>query len=449
MLSREDNQLLIQIGPGTDMGNLMRQYWMPIYLSTDLEKPDNKPQKIKLLGENLIIFRDTSGRVGLLSETCAHRGASLYWSRNEEDGIRCVYHGWKYDVTGQCVDMPNEPAASNFRAKVKTLAYPCTERNGVVWAYMGPRETPPPLPDLEFNLLPPEHVIIHRDLQETNWVQGLEGNIDSSHLSFLHTRLEAAGDADFYGHGPGTRGLFYEDAAPKMEVVNTDAGVMYGAGRAEEAGKVYWRITQFLMPFYGMFAPVSLEECPLQWWVPLDDNAVMKWDIRWNPSRPIKEEEKTVLIMADPGGFVPWTADPYTHWRLAASAENDYLNDYGSQLDKRFFGVPSVNLQDKAVLESMGHVVDRTIEHLGTSDAMIIRTRRRLINAAIALRDHGVVPPGVDDPAVYRRRTATAILDAGEDWQVGAGPYLEAFTDVGVLSAEAQQASMRVRQQAP
>jgi hypothetical protein len=154
-----------------------------------------------------------------------------------------------------------------------------------------------------------------------------------------------------------------------------------------------------------------------------------------------------LLIMADPGGFVPWTADPYSHWRLAASAENDYLNDYGSQLDKRFFGVPSVNLQDKAVLESMGHVVDRTIEHLGTSDAMIIRTRRRLIDAAIALRDHGVVPPGVDDPQVYRRRTATAILDSSEDWQVGAGPYLEAFTDVGVLSAEAQQASMRVRQQ--
>jgi len=447
MLSREDNELLTQVGSGTAMGNLMRQYWMPIYLSLDLEKPDNKPQKIKLLGENLIIFRDTSGRVGLLSETCAHRGASLYWSRNEEDGIRCVYHGWKYDVTGQCVDMPNEPAASNFRQKVKALAYPCTERNGVVWAYMGPREAPPPLPDLEFNLLPPEHVIIRRDLQETNWVQGLEGNIDSSHLSFLHTRLDSTGNAEFYGEGPATRGLFYEDAAPKMEVVNTDAGVMYGAGRAEEAGKTYWRITQFLFPFYGMFAPVSLEECPLQWWVPLDDQAVMKWDIRWNPSRPIKEEEKPLLIMADPGGFVPWTADPYSHWRLAASAENDYLNDYGSQLDKRFFGVPSVNLQDKAVLESMGHVVDRTIEHLGTSDAMIIRTRRRLINAAIALRDRGIVPPGVDAPQVYRRRTATAILDSSEDWQVGAGPYLEAFTDVGVLSAEAQQASMRVRQQ--
>jgi phthalate 4,5-dioxygenase oxygenase subunit len=264
MLSKEDNELLTHVGPGTPMGALMRQYWMPIYLSTDLEKPDNKPHRIKLLHENLIIFRDTLGNVGLLTEVCAHRGASLYWSRNEENGVRCVYHGWKYDVTGRCVDMPNEPTASNFRDKVRIRSYPCQERNGVVWTYMGPREEPPPLPDLEFNLLPQEHLIIRRDLQESNWVQGLEGNIDSSHLSFLHTRLEATGNAEFYGEGPATRGLFYNGAAPKMEVVNTDAGVMYAAGRAEEPGKVYWRVTQFLMPFYGMFAPVSLEECPLQ-----------------------------------------------------------------------------------------------------------------------------------------------------------------------------------------
>jgi phthalate 4,5-dioxygenase len=446
MLSKEDSEILTHVAPGTPMGDLMRQYWMPIYLSTDLEKPDNKPHRIKLLHENLIIFRNTDGEVGLLSEICPHRGASLYWSRNEENGLRCVYHGWKFDITGQCTDMPNEPAASNFRDKVQAGAYPCQERNGIVWTYMGPRETPPPLPDLEFNMLPQDHLVIRRDMQESNWVQGLEGNIDSSHLSFLHTRLEAAGNAEFYGEGPATRGLFYNDPAPQMEVTNTDAGVMYAAGRAEEPGKVYWRVTQFLMPFYGMFAPVSLEECPLQWWIPLDDHAVMKWDIRWNPSRPIREEEKKSLILDDPGGWVEWTSDAYSHWRLKASADNDYLNEYDAQLDKRFSGVPSINLQDKALLESMGHIVDRTIEHLGTSDAMIIRTRRRLINAAIALRDHGTVPPGVDDPEVYRRRTATAILDDGVDWQVGAGPYLKAFTNEPVLSAEAQQASLRVKQ---
>ena len=449
MLSQQDNELLTHIGPGTAMGNLMRQYWMPIYLSSDIGENDSKPHRIKLLGEQLLIFRDTLGRVGLLTQVCAHRGASLYWSRNEQGGLRCVYHGWKYDVSGQCVDMPNEPASSNFKDKVRILAYPTQERNGLIWAYMGPRETPPPLPELEFNMLPAEHMQVRRDLQETNWVQGLEGNIDSSHLSFLHTRLERDGTADFYGRRPFNRGLFFEDDAPKMEVLGTDAGVMYAAGRAEEPGKRYWRVTQFLMPFYGMFAPVSVAECPLQWWIPLDDDAVMKWDIRWNPSRPITDEEREFLVLHDPGGYVQWTHDPYTHWRLAADRENDYLNDYSAQLTKRFSGIPSVNLQDKAILESMGHVVDRRIEHLGTADAMIIRVRRRLIDAAVALRDQGVVPPGVDDPQVYRRRTATVILDETEDWQTGAGPYLEAFTDLPVLSAEAQQASMRAGQPRP
>ena len=167
MLSREDNELLTQIGPGTAMGNLMRQYWMPIYLSSDLPENDSKPERMKLLHEDLIIFRDSEGRVGLVTEVCPHRGASLYWSRNEKGGLRCVYHGWMYDATGRCVDMPNEPPYSNFKDKVRLkAAYPCVERNGVVWTYMGPRETPPPLPDLEFNMLAPEHIAIRRDLQD-------------------------------------------------------------------------------------------------------------------------------------------------------------------------------------------------------------------------------------------------------------------------------------------
>jgi len=444
MLTASDNELLAHIGPGTPMGNLMRQYWMPIYLSSDLPENDSKPERMKLLHEDLIIFRDSEGRVGLVTEVCPHRGASLYWSRNEKGGLRCVYHGWMYNVTGRCVDMPNEPAYSNFRDKVRLkAAYPCIERNGVVWTYMGPRSTPPPLPELEWNMLPQSHVDIRRDLQESNWVQGLEGNIDSSHLSFLHTRLAPDGNAEFAGPFPQNRGLLFNDNVPKMEVVTMEAGVRYAAGRKEEPGKVYWRITQFLMPFYGMFAPVGLAECPIQWWIPLDDNNVYKWDVRWNPVRPLTDEERTFLLMPDPGGWVEWTADPYSHWRLNASHENDYLNDHQAQIDKRYSGIPSINLQDKAILESMGHIVDRTEEHLGTADAMIIRTRRLLINAAKALRDHGTIPPGVDDPQAYSVRTATTILDEGLDWQEAAGPDLQAGTDRPVLSAEAQQASAR------
>src|SRR3954447_22539158 len=198
MLSREDNEALTRVGPGTIMGDLMRQYWLPFLYSSEVE-PDGPPLRLRLLGEDLIVFRDSDGKLGLLGANCPHRGAGLFFGRNEESGLRCVYHGWKFDTTGQCVDMPSEPAESNFKSKIKATAYPCTERNGLIWTYMGPRDVPPPLPDLEFNLLPESHVAITKNLQETNWVQGLEGNIDSSHLSFLHTRLEANGDAGFGG----------------------------------------------------------------------------------------------------------------------------------------------------------------------------------------------------------------------------------------------------------
>src|SRR5438067_12960854 len=154
MLTKEENELLCRVGPGTVMGNLMRQYWVPALLSSELPEPDSAPLRVRLLGENLIAFRDSSGQVGLLDQACPHRGASLFFGRNEEEGLRCVYHGWKYDVSGQCVDMPSEPSESNFKSKIKATAYPCRERGGVIWAYLGPREVPPPLPDIEANMLP-------------------------------------------------------------------------------------------------------------------------------------------------------------------------------------------------------------------------------------------------------------------------------------------------------
>ena len=223
-----------------------------------------------------------------------------------------------------------------------------------------------------------------------------------------------------------------------MEVSFTDAGVMYGAGREEQPGTMYWRVTQFLMPIWGMFAPVSPAECPMQWWIPLDDHHVMKWDVRWNPIRPMTEEERARFLGEDPGGYVPQRSDPLYQWRLKGDLTNDYLMDHHAQRARRFSGIPSVNLQDKAVLESMGPIVDRTHEHLGTTDTMIIQVRRRLIEATRALRDRGVTPPGVDDPEVYRVRTATVIVPKGQPWRDSAADYLKAFTDLPVLSAEAQ-----------
>src|SRR5215208_4993228 len=153
MLTREENELLTRIGPGTPMGELLRQYWVPALLSEELPEPDGVPVRVTLLGEELVAFRDSEGRVGLVDAHCPHRGASLFFGRNEECGIRCVYHGWKFDVAGNCVDMPSEPAESNFKHKVHARAYPAHERNGIIWAYMGPREVPPPLPDIEANLM--------------------------------------------------------------------------------------------------------------------------------------------------------------------------------------------------------------------------------------------------------------------------------------------------------
>ena len=193
MLSHEDNELLCRVGPGTPMGELFRQYWLPAMQSSELPEPDGDQVRVKLLGEELIGFRDTNGKVGLIQNACPHRGASLFYSRNEQGGIRCIYHGWKFDTSGACLDMPNEPAQSNFKDRVKATAYPTIERGGVVWAYMGPRETPPALPDLEGNM--DENSMVYGQIRNCNWMQALEGDIDTVHFSFLHRRAasEAGG----------------------------------------------------------------------------------------------------------------------------------------------------------------------------------------------------------------------------------------------------------------
>src|SRR5438034_4494753 len=185
-MTNEENELLTRVGPGTPMGELMRQYWVPALASTELPAADGGPVRVKLLCEELIAFRDSAGRAGLLGNHCAHRGASLFFGRNEEDGLRCVYHGWKYDVTGQCVDMPSEPPESNFKTRVRVTAYPCQERGGVIWTYMGPRTTPPPLPDIEPNMLREGAYTVGLTSRNCNWLQGLEGDIDTSHLQILH-----------------------------------------------------------------------------------------------------------------------------------------------------------------------------------------------------------------------------------------------------------------------
>jgi len=246
MLSTEDNELISQVGPETLMGDLMRQYWVPAMLSSEVPEPDSEPIRVMLLGEQLIGFRDTSGEVGLISNLCPHRGASLFFGRNEENGIRCVYHGWKFDTSGNCVDMPNEPAESNFKSRIKASAYPCRERGGVVWAYLGPVEHMPPIPKFAWTAAPETHLHVTKVIQECNWLQGLEGGIDTSHAPIMHRLLsESSKRGGFKPSNPFVRGK-----APKLVVDITDYGYQYAGLRPLGDAEMHIRTYHFVLPFH-------------------------------------------------------------------------------------------------------------------------------------------------------------------------------------------------------
>src|SRR5574341_1554797 len=201
MLNRENNETLCRVGPGTAMGALLRRYWLPLLLSSELPERDGAPVRVRHLGESLIAFRDTDGQVGLVAENCPHRGASLFFGRNEESGLRCVYHGWKFDTWGACVDMPNEPPGSSFKHKVRIAAYPGVEWGGVIWIYMGPPELQPEVPQFEWGLLPQSHRVIVRWAQECNFAQAMEGDLDTTHVSFLHKTLDGTTNATLRRRG--------------------------------------------------------------------------------------------------------------------------------------------------------------------------------------------------------------------------------------------------------
>jgi phenylpropionate dioxygenase-like ring-hydroxylating dioxygenase large terminal subunit len=428
MLSKADNELISRVGPGTLMGDLMRQYWLPAMYTWELE-PDGAPQRVRLLGENLIAFRDTNGVPGLVAENCPHRGASLFFGRNEERGIRCVYHGWKFDTSGACVDMPNEPPESNFKHKVKVTAYRAADWGGMIWAYLGPRQdNPPELPHFEWCRLPEEQVHhAYRGIYRSNWLQGLEGDIDTSHLYFLHGRLKT--------DDPASYGVYHGDKAPRLEIMETPHGLLYGARREEEDGNIYWRTTQYLMPIFDMFPATEDGFVPSHMYTPIDDETTMHWGVRWHPTRPMPGDRKVVTSMSkvpDRSSMGPMRPEqhgkPYAKWWPVAGPENDYMLDREVQKTMNFTGIPTVRLQDAAMTGSMGPIMDRSREHLGTTDTMIIQTRRRLLKAARALREHGVTPPCVDDASAYAARSCSAILPPDVDWKVALADWHAART---------------------
>jgi phenylpropionate dioxygenase-like ring-hydroxylating dioxygenase large terminal subunit len=416
MLSKEDNELLTRVGPGTPMGQLMRQYWIPALQSSELPAPDCDPVRVRLLGENLIAFRDSAGRVGMLANHCPHRGASLFYGRNEENGLRCVYHGWKYDVSGQCVDIPSEPPESTFKERIRATAYRCVERGGAVWTYLGPRAEPPPLPGLAAIMLRDDERLLWNALRSCNWAQALEGEVDTSHFGFLHFITDPE-----HTPTPGTfEDYMAQDRCPRYDVEETEYGARYGAYRPADGDTYYWRIAQFLLPFYTMVPTgVLREQTIVRAWVPLDDEHTMFWHFSDEASQMANAhlEGRPASFLRGRGDVLPNTSDWLGRWRLAAHAENDYKLDRQLQRTVSYTGIPGIHVQDQAITESLGPIYDRAAEHLDTSDAMIVRVRLRLLSAAKALRDQGIVPPTVDHPELYEVCSGGIVLPRDADWR--------------------------------
>jgi phthalate 4,5-dioxygenase oxygenase subunit len=408
MLAAEENELLTRTGAGTPMGTLLRRYWLPAMLSTDLPTPDCTPVPLKLLGEALVAYRDTSGNVGILDAYCPHRGANLFWGRNEDNGLRCVYHGWKYDVTGQCVDMPSEPTESNFKTKVTTRAYPCEELGGVVWAYMGPAELKPQIPELEWTLVPENHRYVHKRIQHCNYLQNVEGEVDSAHVSFLHRSFKTR-DLDVSGQSLIASTA---DASPCFSVREADHGLVVGARRELEDGSHYWRVTQFLMPSYTMIPSEPGGIINFTGAIPIDDENMWGYTIAWHPDRPLTKEE-IAFIETWTGVYTELAPGSY---ESALNKSNNYGIDREKQRTENYTGIRGIREQDLPVQEDQwGPISDRTREHLGTTDLAVIATRRKLLRQVRDLQN-GTEPLEPHNGAAYRVRSGAFLAPADAVW---------------------------------
>jgi phthalate 4,5-dioxygenase len=419
MLTPEENSLLMQTKAGTPMGDYFRRYWLPALLATELPKPDCPPVRVRLLGEDLVAFRDTSGRIGLLDEFCAHRRASLFWGRNEECGLRCVYHGWKYDVDGTCVDMPNEPPEYAIGKNVRTRAYPTQEYGGLIWVYMGPREHVPNLPKLEWARVPENHRYISKRFQQTNYLQAVEGGIDSSHSNFLHASVDAFRQTPSYvekvKNSTILRAKYHLlDRAPKFTVKKTDYGLLVAVRRNAEEDSYYWRLTQFLLPAYTMIPYQKGLSIHGHCWVPRDEETCWVWTITWNPDAPLSSEDWSAINNET---FVHAQVDPTT-FRPFRNADNNYMIDREQQRGTTMTGIHGFASQDQALQESMGTTVDRTRERLGTSDTAIIAMRRLLLQEVRALQQ-GQEPFAARHGEIYWVRSASAVLKRDVEFEEG------------------------------
>lgn len=405
MLSAEDNQMLTRVGPGTPMGELMRRFWIPALLSEELPENDGTPVRVRLLGEDLVAFRDSLGRIGLLDEHCPHRGTSLALGANEKCGIRCLYHGWKFDVEGRCVDTPAEPPDSKLKERVRVKAYPTVEKGGVVWTYMGPSDQRPPFPNYEWLNMPDGHCLAFKVYEECNYAQAVEGTIDTAHAGCLHRTVRW----DDPGVLPHEKSLH-----ATIDVEYTKYGIRYAGLRKLPDGRTYARVTLAPLPFFTFIPPdtndrVRSSRRLVNAFVPRDDEST--WHMQWffDPTRPVDREYRL-----KEGGL-----DLTPDYRKKANLSNWYRQDRTKMKETNFSGIDGVLVQDHAAVETQGRIVDRTREHLGTSDIAVVAWRRALLRAAKALAENGERPQVVQDGSLplHALRSAEVMLAEGQSWK--------------------------------
>jgi phthalate 4,5-dioxygenase len=418
MISHEDNERLVRVGRGTPAGELFRRYWQPACLASEVAEPDGAPVRVRLLGEDLIAFRDTAGRVGLVEAFCAHRRAPLFFGRNEECGLRCVYHGWKFDASGACVDMPSEPPGSPLLAEARIRSYPTVEKAGIVWAYLGPKAAMPAPPDYEWTRAPETHRFVSKTYEACNYLQALEGGLDTAHSSYLHNM--SLGDKS---------PLRQRDRAPRLEVERTRYGYYYVSTRQAGDDGAYVRLYHYVMPFQQMRGGLRgigrSNEVPKldgHLWVPIDDvqTNVYNWGYSADPAVAISAEFREAFEKSSGRGkddLIPGS------FKLKRNPANDYLIDRQAQKTRTFTGIEGINTQDFAVQEGMGPIVDRSSEYLGTTDRAIVTLRAMLLEAMAGVA-RGEPAPGAD-PATHRDiRPYDGLVPPGRTWREEFGDNL-------------------------
>jgi phenylpropionate dioxygenase-like ring-hydroxylating dioxygenase large terminal subunit len=420
MISEAENELLTRVGRKTPMGKLMRQFWIPACLSSELAT-DGPQMRLMLLGEKLIAFRDTSGRVGIFDHLCPHRLASLFLGRNEDHGLRCGYHGWKFDVNGNCLDQPNLPDKNKYPAGIKAKAYKVTERGGMVFVYMGERAEAPPFPEIEAAIAEnPDDRNIALTHRECNWLQALEGDIDTSHLGFLH-----AGCVDGSRMDPNDAATYtVTNKAPHINVSEMPFGTMYSASRAAMEGYDHHRFASFIFPFWVTYPSDRLERnMSANAWVPINDEHTMIFNIDLQRAsgrfKSMKYADGTVVPgLARPLEYLPRTTDWMGRWRPIKNKANDHGLDRDMQMrGESYSGIVGIPLQDQAIQETMDPIIDRTQEHLASSDRMVMLTRRVLLKAVREYEETGKLPAVLDDPTLCRNvRGGDVITPTGTDW---------------------------------